>query len=308
MNKRLLFLALFFCFFHLHLSAQRKTETLGVRIAYLSSEKVSDLFSTPVYPKNAFENLKVGAIDAGVWGNYAFNLGENTQLKLGLDYGLLHFRYEDTKSILRTDTFITQLHSLNLPIELRQKIGNGWQVNLQAKPGIASNWQSGINSKDFLFQGFGYLSKAFKEDESLVLGLGLSYNTLLGKPAFLPLIDFYWQTEKFKIDAFLPYYGGIYYLPSQKIEIGLQGRMQGNRYNLNKGTNLLNGYTEYNWIFGGLAFNFKVSEQWTLGLDAGVNANRTYEVHWADERKIADYDPAKFKSWYAQMQLKFSIE
>jgi hypothetical protein len=281
---------------------------LGLRVAYLSSAQVSDLFGTPVYPKNAFENLKVSTIDAGVWGNYAFNLAQNTQLKLGLDYGLLHFQYQDTKSTLRIDTFITQLHSLNLPIELRQKIGKGWQVNLQAKPGIATNWQGGTQSQDFLFQGFGYLSKAFKEDESLVLGLGLSYNTLLGKRAFLPIVDFYWQSEKFKIDVFLPHYGGIYYLPSQKIELGLQGRMQGNRYNLNNATNSAWGYTEYNWIFGGLALNFNLTNQWVLGLDAGINANRTYEVHWADERKIADYDPAKFQSWYAQMQLKFKLE
>ncbi|MCU0445023.1 MAG: DUF6268 family outer membrane beta-barrel protein [Microscillaceae bacterium] len=307
MDKKVFLCLIFLAAIPFNCLAQRPTEALAIRGAYLSTAQVADLFSTGVYPKNAFANLSVGVLDAGIRGNYRFKLSENANLKVGLDYGILNFRYQDSQSTLRVDTFLTNLHAFNLPIEYQQKIKGGWQLNLQAQPGIASNWSGGLHSKDFLFQGFGYLSKVFKEDESLVLGLGLSYNTLLGKAGFLPIINFYWQTDKVKIDALLPYYGGIYYLAGSKLELGLLGRMQGNRYNLNfdNRPSFPAGYTGYNWMSGGLDINLKITKQLVLSVEGGINANRTYEIYLPNERKIADYDPQKFEFWYSQFGIQW---
>lgn len=301
------FISLFF-FLTIFVQAQQLENYAEIRHTSFSKAEVNDLFQTVAYPANTFEGLKVGIKNYYFLVAHPFKLGDNISIKAGLEYDIIGLVYENWNSDIAITERPVSLKSLNFYFDVTQKFGKGWQVQLQAKPGIASDWQNDLQGDDFIFQGFGIIGKYFKEDESLFIGLGASQNTLLGEKMLLPVLDFYWKTGKFKFDGTFPFKGGVYFLPTEKLEIGLQGRIQGNRYNLNYADNALSQAVAYSTIFGGLALQWKFYKNFALNTEFGINANRTYEVLNGQDKKVIDTDPKKFESMFWSVGLVWQFK
>ena len=299
--KKLLFIPVFLFGFIDNSQAQRGYDFLKISYTNITSDEVTDLFQTPVFPVNTFKGTKVGIGNFYLQAAYHLKLGETTTIVAKPEYDLVSFQYDNWPDNVDTKERTSTLHSLNFTLGLKQQFGSGWGINLFATPGLATDFNGNLDSDDFIFQGNGFISKSFNDDETLSLGLGASYNYLLGEKKIMPLLDFFWQTEKFKMDIFAPYYGKIYFIPVEKLEIGLAGHIKGNLYQIDFTEDVPNSVynkVSYNAIYGGPSINWNITGKLFLNLEGGIVANRTYEVNNTEGKKIADFDTKKFQSYF----------
>lgn len=306
--------SLFTLIFFLNLSlawAQRSDEILSIRYTYFAPSEVKDIFPSPIYPNGTFRGVETGLSHLAANVSFPFKIGEKTIIKPLVEYLGTQITYEKVPTLVADEAQPKNLTSLNVGLEIRQSFGQGWQIKLQGKPGLASNLEGERGKNDWIFQGFGVIGKSFNDNEDFFIGLGGTYTTLLGKEQFLPVVDFYWQTGKLKMDLFLPYQGGIYFMPSDKFAIGVQGYIQGNSYNLAQQNSQV--YANFNRfehtvIFGGLALNYQLVKNLALKIEGGINANRTQEVKNNANKTVADYDPDKLTPFFASVGLSWGIK
>jgi hypothetical protein len=291
--------------------AQRSDEILSLRYTYFASSEVKDIFPSPIYPSGTFRGVETGLSSIGLNASFPIKIGDKTIIKPLVEYLGTQITYDKVPTLVAAEAQPKNLNSINVGLEIRQGFGQGWQIKLQGKPGLASNLEGERSKNDWIFQGFGIIGKSFNDNEDFFIGLGGSYNTILGKEQFLPVLDFYWQTGKLKMDLFLPYQGGIYFMPSDKFAIGVQGYIQGNSYNLAQQSAVIyqnfNRF-EHNIIFGGLALNYQIVKNLQFKLEGGINANRTKEVKNEANKTVADYDPDKFSPFFGSVGISWGIK
>ncbi len=250
---------------------------------------------------NRYEGVEIGHSEIALFGNFETNLGENTSLFHSIDYTLYQFTYQNWPNGEPEAERPDRLHALNYNLSLRQKFANSWRFILDVKPGIATDFQKDRAENDFIFQGAARIQKLFREDESFLLGIGASYNTLLGEASWLPTLDFYWQSisQKFYTDINFPFKGEAAFLPSEKFKLGLIGRVTGNQFNF---VSPVADNFALNATHGGAFLSVNVKERVWLQLEGGLIINRTYEGREGDKTRT-DLDPDKLEPYYLQVSM-----
>jgi hypothetical protein len=79
---------------------------------------------------------------------------------------------------------------------------------------------------------YGVLMADILVAENTVVGLGLSYNSDFGFPAPIPFAHFAYRNDWFRTDITIPSDAQAYFLPHERVEIGIRARLLGNEYRM----------------------------------------------------------------------------
>lgn len=281
--------------------SQRQKPIIDIHFQHFASDEIKDLQNSRVY-----EGTQVAVNDFGASLELPLKIGEKTSFQVGLTGNLVSGTFNS--SSLSPSLQPGALFALGIPLGLQQQLGKRNLLTIKIQPTLSSDFQEKLEAKDFYLQGDFYISRALKEDESIVLGLGVAYNRILGFNQVLPVVDFYLQSGKLRIDGLFPYRGSLFYDFTSTFAAGLEGRVQGNNFQVhNSNYDVLTGrqddYSiEYNTTFGGLAVQWKFAEKYVFTLNGGISINRTLEVQDGDDFAFIDLDTGN--TWF--LGLRFS--
>lgn len=278
-------------------TAQRNEPILEIKYQYFSAADVAD--------SPDFQGLSISDQGISLKGGYSFTLGTGTTLRPGVSYTLDQIGYDGWPESQDQQVRPDQLHAFGLQLMLEQRLGKGWNIYGKFHPLLSISNETGFDAEGIVYQGDVAIRKVIKQGR-LHIGLGATYNAILGEAQFMPLIDFYWRSPLTELDIQFPYKAGGYFLIGEKMKLGAEAEVRGSRY-YSPRPEMNRDALAFNLAYGGLAWIWKIKGGIALNLNAGLTINRTFEILDAEERIIADLDPGKFEPFYTSLGLSWNL-
>ena len=166
---------------------------------------------------------------------------------------------EEQKAAFEGISWLDDLAAVEYRILASSSFSEGrWRWWLTSRHGLYSDFSGGLSAGDYRVQAALGIDRTW--GNGAVLGLGAAYSTTFSS-LILPVLNF--QTSSgfpLRLKLLLPFEGSLIYRISDYLELGLAGRIEGNRYNLRGAKSPLTGAP---------ADNLRYSAG-TLGLQAGI--------------------------------------
>jgi len=185
---------------------------------------------------------------------------------------------------------VDHLYDLRLSLIDVRRIDRRWMLITTVTPGIASDLEQSLGRKDWIFMGNLYIRKQVRR--TLSWGVGLAYANYFGQPQILPVLSLNWRDEgKWNLEALLPSKAEVWYAMSSDVKVGLQGRLEGNRYRSHAelGTSLDDPRYRFSTLSLGPLLDFAVKDGASLQLQVAYQARSRFELYDGDD-KIATLD------------------
>ncbi len=124
---------------------------------------------------------------------------------------------------------IENAHGIEYTFVLVRQLSEKWNLTAVVTPGLHTDFEAGLSSDDFNVETALILGRQYSE--RFTLGFGLAYSFKYGQGYPLPFLSVAWTNgSSARIDMLLPVRAEFWYLPSQRIELGLAARVSGNQY------------------------------------------------------------------------------
>lgn len=263
------------------LSAQEKVDLIGISFIHNPQVGLKD----PATTQLGELDLNVTELDAFV--KYPIKLkNEKTVIVNSINWHFVKAPFDDLPA---DQSFEANLHSLQYELTVRQNLSEKWIGILSARPTIASNFNNGINSDDFFFQGM--VGIKYKQNQFMTYGAGVSYINGFGEPKTVPLLLFDYKTEHIKVGVVAPISASFKY-QSNKVNYGFDVNLEGGQFNLGgsdgpmDNTNDTVKFSRYN-IGPTIGWNFDKNSRFEVS--AGISLNRILKA--IDNNGVeTDYD------------------
>lgn len=153
---------------------------------------------------------------------------------------------------------------------------------------------------------YGTILADFVVAKGMVLGIGLSYNSDFGYPAPLPFVHFAYEMRWFRTDLMIPSYGELYFLPHERVELGVRARLVGNESRVT--------YDDPDWndllvqlstIDVGAAINVRLVAGLWVKLFGGASVNRRYKAILLDGEELRD--TGLRETWFVSTGLAYRL-
>jgi hypothetical protein len=188
-------------------------------LAELSSQYVSE---SEVPGSNGLR-AQVSSYDASL--NVPLALGARTFLIPGAQYHADSVSYSNTPPGF---VALSSLHSLDLSVLLAQVLSERWSLAFRVWPGIAGDFHE-FDSRVFRLGGLAMAN--WSPSERLTLGAGALASYGFGELLPLPMIYADWKPASwFRVEASLPFFATAIARVGDRLELGLQGDVNGNEY------------------------------------------------------------------------------
>ena len=160
---------------------------------------------------------------------------------------------------------------------LVRQLSEKWNMTVVATPGVHSDLVEKLSMDDFNVQGaviFGRLHSG-----TLTYGFGAAYTLKYGEPFPLPFVTLQWnKAPNWRADLLLPVHAELWYLPSQRVELGLTARVKGSDYHGSPKRYLVgNPRMRYSVVTAGPSIKLHFSNAARLLIDGGVTMLRRFE-------------------------------
>lgn len=121
------------------------------------------------------------------------------------------------------------------------------------------------------------------------MGFGVAYSFKFGEGYPLPFLTLMWTNgSNARLDLFLPAHAELWYMPSQKVELGLAARLQGNQYHGDPGRyGVGNPQMRYSVGTVGPSAKLHLSGGVHLTMDAGMTFLRRFEFFDGDQEQTS---------------------
>jgi hypothetical protein len=232
--------------------------------------------------------VEVKTLSAAVSYPLVFSEGKTVFIN-ELSYQRLDFTYHNWPDGIG-DTNPDQLHSLRYTLILRQVLSERWYMLALVTPGLASDLKAdNITRDDFTFEAAAVFVRKFNDRWSL--GFGAAVSNQFGEPIPLPVVAFEWNNGgKLRANGILPSSMEFWYLPSQRVELGLVVGGEGNRYHGDPEIHGVdNPQLRYSRVNFGPSAKIHLSKQVHLKIDGGIIGFHRSEFY-DDDNKVAEYD------------------
>jgi len=168
--------------------------------------------------------------------------------------------------------------SFSYSIGLIQIINNRWKIVGLVSPTLASDFNNGVSSHDFILQSSAIASK--RAGANFEYGFGIGYSTRFGRALAVPLISYTYVQGNWCHKGVAPAYMTSYYTIKQ-FDIGIKLSAFGNVYNStneilsDQGLDKL-GYSRINI---GPDFNFCIYKSLYANINTGITVrNRLFSI------------------------------
>jgi Domain of unknown function (DUF6268) len=208
--------------------------------------------------------------------------GTRTFLTPGISYQGQDFDYDGMSA-----PGARELHSLEAPFTLVHMLNQKWSLMGRVSPGLSGDFKT--LDRHFSISGGGAAIYQLQPGLSLGFGAALSYAT--GRWLPVPVATVNWQaSERVRVDALLPQFARATYRVGHRWELGAMVQGEGARWGLDAETGEERSI-DYFSIDAGAVAGVRLMERTWLGLFAGWNLLRDYDVHGG--AMDGDYNPGR---------------
>ncbi len=183
----------------------------------------------------------------------------------------------DYRGFLPGDVNPETMHAIEYNATITHGLSQKWTLMGIVTPGIASDFEASIGRDDLTFQAVVVFIRTYSEN--LQIGYGAAWSNTFGQPFPLPVLALRWNNgSNLRISSILPTNFEAWYAPTQRLELGFQLSVDGNRYHGDPARYLVdNPLLSYSVGTFGPAINFHISPGTTLGISAGRTFTRRFE-------------------------------
>jgi len=237
--------------------------------------------------KNTEDNQETKFQEFGAFVNFPKKLKNNkTVLINGFGYGFVETTIKDPLFLFNESD--KKLQQLYYQLTLLHQWNEKWNVALNLKPTLASDFERKLSADDFIFQGAVVATR--KLSSSFKLGGGLAYSARLGSPRFIPVVNLRYKKSRHEINALLPINAKYSYsiLPNEKLQLGLQYALNGANFNVHSDDNRIDkiNYSRANF---GVVTQYQLTNMLRFEAFGGLSAGRSYSVI-DNDNKTYDFD------------------
>ncbi|APG64483.1 hypothetical protein LPB136_03495 [Tenacibaculum todarodis] len=270
-SKQKASVGLFFFFIFLKVSYAQDFKLAGIK--YVNYQK-SEI-------KNDLGNQEISFQEFGTFVNFPKKLkNDKTVLVNGFGYGFVEASFDNP--LFQPSQNEEKLQTFFYQLTLLHQWNEKWNLLVNLKPTLASDFEAKLSSDDFIFQGAVTATRKFSS--SFKLGGGLAYSARLGSPRLIPLINLQYKNNKHEINAFLPISAKYSYslLPNNKLDLGVKYNLNGGNFNVHSDDNSIDkiNYSRANF---GVTADYQLTKLLRLEAFGGVSAGRKYSLIDADD-------------------------
>ncbi len=216
----------------------------------------------------------------------------------------LKFEYTNRGNL---DYVPNKLRELALQLAFITNLGTNWRLNIFAAPNLASDFEN-VGGNHINFNGGILFSR--KTGESSGYAFGAMYTNDFGEPLILPALRYWNQSDRFRVDLFLPRHAEAMLLFGPKVELGLIARVSGNHYRVGEDVTVANnqstkdGRVKYSSLTAGPGFNLGLSNNFFFTLEGGIALSRQFELFDSDDNSLTTLDLEKSLVLRGGLQLR----
>ncbi|WP_423818016.1 DUF6268 family outer membrane beta-barrel protein [Salinimicrobium sp. TIG7-5_MAKvit] len=244
-----------------------------------------------LYPAGSSD---VGLNSIDVKGRFLLNFGK-LKLQNETSFENYNFSYPfettfNTEDIENYKIFGNRIH-------LGYSVSGNWDVHSYFKISLASNFQSGITSEDFLYTGGAYiLKKGGSVANPSYFKIGAGYETYFGKPQIYPLVSYYKRlNEEFTAEIGFPK-TEIFFTPNEKYSLSAKLDFTGTYLNLGEP---LQPNLQYTAEKTGLSstvlsinYNYVLDDAWSFNIGGGYLLNSKYRLLDKNNNEVLQFEIA----------------
>lgn len=246
--------------------------------------------------------------------NVPISLGDGAYFVPGVEYRNIELQLGDPLPFSKTN--LEHYESFTLRLGYTNKMKNDWRFALQSGMILASNFESGITSDDFIVEGAVYFIKDKTSDlpEKAVpkpwrLILGLNYSTTAGRPFPLPIINYYREFKKdWSFSLGVPK-SNVKYTLSQKSKLQAYITLDGFFANIQSNVQLQGGQVgeniSFTTVLSGLGYEYSFTKHLLFYIYTGHTILNDIRIR---DRRVRDvFTINDVNTFYARGGIKFKI-
>lgn len=227
-------------------------------------------------------------------------------------YSSVHIDYSNIPDLEDVTNNLTDFYTVSYSLGYFRVLSPKWKMMLSLSPTV-----SGLQHRPVNFESFNlYCNAIFIHplNERLNLSVGLSYSTITGIPAPIPVAILSWDTpsKKWHFDMGIPRMN-IIYKPTRYLEISTSMLMSGEYFHLeekntfkikNDNKEITPEDVKISNLAAGFKCKLKIYKMLNLQADVGYTFRRQYEL-LNDKKKVYDFNISN--NIYTGLKLSLSI-
>jgi len=248
------------------------------------------LDSRPKAPPVLSPDLETRIVHSSIEVGLLWRKSEATRFVAGAGFDLVRFDMRQNRLPWTPD----DLYDIGVAASWQRRFSPDWSVSARARPHLASDLRNGgadhLNVDGSLLLRGGHRGRGR-------FGFGAILTSIFGRRLVLPVLELGWSRSDAVLgfEVVLPERALFIYRPSKSIELGLRGRVEGNRYRVGEnvefpaGTVLEEPLVRYSVLTVGPVVQTALSRSAYLTLESGAALFRRFDIESRNER-VADLD------------------
>lgn len=214
-----------------------------------------------------------------------------------ITYSSVHIDYSTSPEYEAIADKFNDFYSVSYGLGYFRALSPKWKMMVRLQPTVSGLQHEKVNFKSFNMFCTALLMHPLKNNVNLTLGL--SYSTITGIPAPIPVVTFSWDSpsKKWHYDIGIPRMN-IKYRPTKKLEFETSMLMSGEYYNIDGKLTFkaADGVTDIkpediriNNMAAGIKCRYKLYKMLKIQADLGYTFRRKYEF-LVDNDAVVDFD------------------
>jgi hypothetical protein len=184
-----------------------------------------------------------------------------------------------------------EAYLIDLGLAVQHQLSARWALRADLSPSLASDFDQTLATDDFVLQGAVLAIR--QTSPHFAAGFGAAYSTVFGSPIPIPLVLLQGSGDGWRAEALLPSNVQAWWVPSERVEMGLSVEALGSRHRLGAHEGLLDRpYAEALTLTAGPSVNVRLTPWLRVGLDSGVSLYRQVRVTDGDD-EVNRYEPGQ---------------
>ncbi len=258
------------CFFILIISNVKAQDLKLAGLQYVNYGK-SEIKDTEGNQEASFQEF-------GAFVNIPLRLKNNKSVIVnGLGYGFVEASRYNSLALSDND-LQKKLQKFYYQFTLMHQFNQKWNVLVNLKPTLASDFEQSLSSDDFNFQSAFIATRII--NDKFKLGAGVANTMRLGTLRFTPVVNFYYKNNRHQLDALLPLNLKYTYafLHEKKLKLGLNYGINGADFNVAPIQDNEVDKINYSRANLGLLVNYQLTPSLRLKANGGISARRIYHM------------------------------
>ncbi|MEM8556235.1 MAG: DUF6268 family outer membrane beta-barrel protein [Bacteroidota bacterium] len=233
------------------------------------------------------DGATLSTVSTGLAATYPFILrGGRTVLVPRLSVQQLRFDHDGWP---QNTPAADEAYLIDLGLSVQHQLSTRWALRADLNPSLASDLDRKLDEDDFVLQGAAMA--LWQATPRFTMGFGAAYSTVFGTPVPVPLLLLQHRGQSWRAEAFLPASIEAWWVPSQRVELGLAIEALGSRHRLGAEEALFDHpFAEALTLTVGPSLNVRPAPWLQLGIDSGVSLYRQVRVTDGDD-EVNRYEP-----------------